>query len=108
MDQSICFSRADLLLLNMAGESPKKKLILSENDDGDGDEDYDNERTLGECKLNLAPRKKKLLVFDLNGLLVYKVFCFNKPGIPSDRTPDGKCGNHLGSNANYNLFNLMI
>ncbi|KAK9921179.1 hypothetical protein M0R45_029700 [Rubus argutus] len=79
----------------MAGESPKKKLILSENDDGDGDEDYDNGRTLGECKLNLAPRKKKLLVFYLNGLLVYKVFCFNKPGIPSDRTSDGKCGNHL-------------
>lgn len=106
MDQGICSSRADLLLSNMAGESPKKKLILSENDDGD--EDYDNETTRGECKLNLAPRKKKLLIFDLNGLLVYKVFCFNKPGIPSDRTPDGKCGNHLGSNANYNLFNLMI
>ncbi|XP_062003903.1 uncharacterized protein LOC133721340 isoform X1 [Rosa rugosa] len=75
------------------GDSYKKNLLSSSN--YDGDEDYDNERTRGICRLNLAPRKKKLLVFDLNGLLVYRVFCFNKSGIPRDRTPDGKCGNHL-------------
>ncbi|KAL6141804.1 hypothetical protein ACLB2K_060091 [Fragaria x ananassa] len=74
------------------GDGPKKKLISS---NANGDEDYDNGRTRSICRLNLAPRKKKLLVFDLNGLLVYRVFCFNKGGIPRDRASDGRCGNHI-------------
>ncbi|XP_050380371.1 uncharacterized protein LOC126797713 [Argentina anserina] len=75
------------------GDGLKKKLISS--NENDGEKHYDNERTQVICTLNLAPRKKKLLVFDLNGLLVYRAFCFNTSVIPRDRAPDGKCGNHL-------------
>ncbi|KAL6133560.1 hypothetical protein ACLB2K_065795 [Fragaria x ananassa] len=36
--------------------------------------------------------KKKLILSNAN---VYRVFCFNKGGIPRDRASDGRCGNHL-------------
>ncbi|XP_061990837.1 uncharacterized protein LOC133709191 [Rosa rugosa] len=83
----------------MAGEIPAKKLILCGGDD-DGDDDKYYEDTRSECslsldRLTLEPRRKKLLVFDLNGLLVYRVYRSNKPEFPSDRTPDGRFGNHL-------------
>ncbi|XP_004305366.1 PREDICTED: uncharacterized protein LOC101295843 [Fragaria vesca subsp. vesca] len=69
---------------------PRKKLLVL----GLGDDEKFNQDT-GIDKLTLEPRRKKLLVFDLNGLLVYRVYRSNKPDVPSDRTPDGKFGNHL-------------
>ncbi|KAL6145716.1 hypothetical protein ACLB2K_056401 [Fragaria x ananassa] len=73
----------------------REKLILCGDDgDGEGDDEKFNQDT-GIDKLTLEPRRKKLLVFDLNGLLVYRVYRSNKPDVPSDRTPDGKFGNHL-------------
>lgn len=71
--------------------------------DGDDDDDDNyieypgSECGLSLAKLTLGPRRKNLLVFDLNGLLVYRVYGSNKPEVPSDRTPDGRYGNHLGS-----------
>lgn len=71
----------------MAGESPTKKLILCDGDDDDYNEDPGSECGLSLAKLTLGPRRKNLLVFDLNGLLVYRVYRSNKP--------DGRYGNHL-------------
>lgn len=46
-------------------------------------------------KLPLKPRKK-LLVLGLNGLLLYRVYRFNKAGFPTTRNPDGRYACHLG------------
>ncbi|PRQ43762.1 putative FCP1 domain, HAD-like domain-containing protein [Rosa chinensis] len=62
--------------------------------------DCDNEDTGSHCglslqKLNLGPRKK-LLVFNLHGCLINRVYRHDSQArIPSDRSPDGRYGNHL-------------
>ncbi|KAM5559614.1 hypothetical protein ABKV19_020998 [Rosa sericea] len=94
----------------MAGKCLGKKVIISVNGDDDGDHDSvscgsdgndcDNEDTGRHCglslqKLNLGPRKK-LLVFSLHGCLIDRVYRHdNQARIPSDRSPDGRYGNHL-------------
>lgn len=45
-------------------------------------------------RLNLGP-KKKLLVLSLNGLLLYRAFCFGFKGIPKNRHSDDRCDNFL-------------
>ncbi|XP_050379521.1 uncharacterized protein LOC126796845 [Argentina anserina] len=45
-------------------------------------------------KLKLEPRKK-LLVLGLNGLLVYRVYRFNKAKFPTTRNPNGRYGYQL-------------
>ncbi|KAL6145714.1 hypothetical protein ACLB2K_056399 [Fragaria x ananassa] len=45
-------------------------------------------------KLSIKPRKK-LLVLGLNGLLVYRVFRYNKAGFPTTRNPNGRYAHQL-------------
>ncbi|KAL6138436.1 hypothetical protein ACLB2K_063719 [Fragaria x ananassa] len=48
-------------------------------------------------KLSIKPRKK-LLVLGFNGLLVYRVFRYNKAGFPTTRDPNGRHAHQLGLN----------
>ena len=82
-----------------------------DSDNYDSDDDFyyystasgnnDSKQTGGDSslsleKLNIKPRKK-LLVLGLNGLLVYRVFRFNKARFPTTRDrPNGRYGFQLG------------
>lgn len=81
----------------MAGKYLGKKVVLSVNEDDDSDHDSVScgSDGLSLQKLNLGPRKK-LLVFSLNGCLIHRVYRHDKANIPSDRSPDGTYGKHLG------------
>ncbi|XP_027349188.1 uncharacterized protein LOC113860857 [Abrus precatorius] len=66
----------------------------SECEDGDHVQDSETELDLPLEKLNLGPRKK-LLVMNLNGLLLYRVNRRNKQEIPKSPRADGRYGNFL-------------
>lgn len=65
--------------------------------DGNNDnKETGNDSGLSLEKLPLKPRKK-LLVLGLNGLLLYRVYRFNKAGFPTTRNPDGRYACQLGT-----------
>ena len=57
-------------------------------------------------KLNLGPKKKKLLVMNLNGFLLHRAHPLAKNGIPKSRAPDYEYRNfyrniYLNSNIHF-------
>jgi len=58
-----------------------KKISESKTQKVDHD-DHKQELCLSLEKLNLAPKKKKLLVMNLNGFLLHRAYLLAKNGIP--------------------------
>ncbi|KAH7512096.1 uncharacterized protein LOC107432129 [Ziziphus jujuba] len=76
-------------------EKKSIKMALSNTEDfGNDEEDSGNEFGHSLEKLNLGS-KKKLLVLDLNGVLVARRYILDKAKIPKSRTPDRTYGSHL-------------
>ncbi|KAL9235667.1 hypothetical protein vseg_010409 [Gypsophila vaccaria] len=65
-----------------------------DNDDDVYDKDENNVLSLGLQKLSIAP-KKKLLVFNLNGVLIHRDFKGRKASFPKDRCPDAAYGGQV-------------
>ncbi|KAK7406806.1 hypothetical protein VNO78_08439 [Psophocarpus tetragonolobus] len=83
----------------MAGKEKKNSCgnIRSRFSDSEDDYDCKDSRTDLELpleKLNLGPRKK-LLVMNLNGLLLHRVHRSAKNEIPKSRPADGHYGGYL-------------
>lgn len=74
-----------------------KYFVSSGSDSDDYEEAKDNILELSIDKLNLGP-KKKLLVLNASGLLVYRAHRANNASVPQNRMPDLINGGHLGKN----------
>ncbi|XP_048489682.1 uncharacterized protein LOC104898608 [Beta vulgaris subsp. vulgaris] len=77
----------------MASDSSDDYDNYGYNDDSDYESysatDDDEVLKLAIEKLTLGPKKNKLLVFSLNGLLLHRAHKLDKSSIPANRCPDG-------------------
>ncbi|GAU16012.1 hypothetical protein TSUD_338830 [Trifolium subterraneum] len=73
----------------------KKESCSYGDDHKDLSEEQESSLSLSLEKLNLGPKKKKLLVMNLNGFLLHRVHVLDKEALPKSRT------NHYKS---YNFF----
>ncbi|TKY55835.1 FCP1 likey domain-containing protein [Spatholobus suberectus] len=79
----------------MAGKNKTYNFYnISDSEDDYEAQDKEKELDLPLEKLNLGP-KKKLLVMNLNGLLLHRTNRGNKGEIPRSRRPDWRSGNYL-------------
>uniref|UniRef100_A0A803MQP3 Mitochondrial import inner membrane translocase subunit TIM50 n=1 Tax=Chenopodium quinoa TaxID=63459 RepID=A0A803MQP3_CHEQI len=64
-------------------------------DDSDDNNEHDEDQTLELAieKLKLGPKKNKLIVFGLNGMLIHRAHRRDKSKIPENRRPDGVYNN---------------
>lgn len=86
----------------MADEIPLSLSVNLSCSEVDGDNDKKVEIEVGLSSLSVSPKKeKKLLVLDLNGLLIHGTHRANKFDIPLNRRPDAVYGQRLGSTHCY-------
>ncbi|CAJ2632438.1 unnamed protein product [Trifolium pratense] len=81
-------------------EAEKKSCSITIKDDHDDHDDHKDssekpELDLSLEKLNLVPKKKKLLVMNLNGFLLHKVYFHDKEALPKSRTDHYRSYNFL-------------
>lgn len=83
----------------------------SDNSSEDDNKEEDQTLELMIEKLNLGPKKNKLIVLSLNGLLIHRAHKSDNSSIPANRCPDGvyNNGNKLGLLllSNFYLYNKI-